>query len=321
MKKIVVLDGFAMNPGDLSWEPLERLGTLVRHDRTAPHETYQRCEGAFAILTNKVVIDKDLICRLAPTLRYIGVTATGYNVVDTVAAKEAGICVTNIPAYSTHAVAQMVMAHLLAMCNHVEHYSRQVCEEGKWTSSKDFCYTDLPLKELYGHTIGIVGLGAIGMAVAHIAQAFGMKVTAYTSKPQEALPPFITSCSMEALCAQSDVVSLHCPLTPDTHHLVSTAWLAQMKEGSILINTGRGPLVDEHAVAAALHSGHLGAYCADVLSEEPARADNPLLSAPRVQLTPHIAWATQEARQRLLNCCADNLAAFIQGKPTNIVNK
>lgn len=321
MQRIVVLDGFAMNPGDLSWEPLEKLGTLIRYDRTAPHETLLRCEGAFAILTNKVVIGKELINQLAPTLRYIGVTATGYNVVDTAAAKEAGVCVTNIPAYSTHAVAQMVFAHLLAMCNHVEHYSHQVCNEDKWTTSQDFCFTDLPLKELCGHTMGIVGLGAIGMAVAHIAHAFGMNVVAFTSKPQAALPPFITACTMAALCQQSDVVTLHCPLTPETRHMVSGPWLAGMKKGSILINTGRGPLVDEEAVAEALSSGHLGAYCADVLSQEPPSAGNPLLGAPRVQLTPHIAWATQEARQRLMNCCADNLAAFIQGKPINIVNK
>lgn len=319
-KRIVVLDGFTMNPGDLPWTALEQLGELVRYDRSRPEEIMERCEGAYAVLTNKAIMDRTLIEHLAPTLRYIGVCATGYNVVDIQAARQAGVCVTNMPAYSTHAVAQMVFAHLLALANHVEHYSHAVCAEGRWAASSDFCFTDLPLSELYGHTMGIVGLGAIGMAVARIADAFGMRVLAYTSKPQSALPSFVRACPMRELTAESDVVSLHCPLTPDTQQMVNAQWLAGMRPGAILVNTGRGPLVDEQAVADALRSGQLGAYCADVLSQEPAAFGCPLLSAPRVQLTPHIAWATRQARQRLLEGCAANLAAFMEGHPVNVVN-
>lgn len=316
----MVVDGYAMNPGDLSWEPLERLGEVVRYDRSRPEEIVERCRGAYAVLTNKVVFDRALIRQLAPTLRYIGVCATGYNVVDTQAAREADVCVTNIPAYSTQAVAQMVFAHLLALANHVEHYSKEVCAEGMWTRSQDFCFTDLPLSELDGHTIGIVGLGAIGQAVARIADAFGMRVLAYTSKPRAELPSYVTPCTIEELTRESDVVTLHCPLTPDTRGMVNAQWLSGIKRGAILVNTSRGPLVDELAVADALTGGQLGAYCADVLSQEPAQATNPLLTAPRVQLTPHIAWATKEARQRLLNGCAANLEAFIKGCPINVVN-
>lgn len=317
--RIVVLDGFTLNPGDLSWAAIEKLGETVVYERTRPEEVADRLEGAEIALTNKVVLDAAMLRRLSPTLRYIGVLATGYNVVDVEAARELGICVTNIPAYSTASVAQMVFSHLLNLTNHVEYYTQQAVDEGKWAASQDFCFCDRPLTELAGRTMGLVGLGRIGSAVANIAQAFGMKVVAYTSKRQEELPGYIKKAGMDEIFMQSDVVSLHCPLTEDTRYLVDEKRLRMMKKNAILINTGRGPLIDEAAVANALHQGMLGAYAADVLSVEPAQADNPLLSAPRVQLTPHIAWATREARERLMQICALNIAHFIEGNPQNTV--
>ena len=317
--RIVVLDGFTLNPGDLSWAAIEKLGETVVYERTRPEEVADRLEGAEIALTNKVVLDAAMLRRLSPTLRYIGVLATGYNVVDVEAARELGICVTNIPAYSTASVAQMVFSHLLNLTNHVAYYTQQVVDEGKWAASQDFCFCDRPLTELAGRTMGLVGLGRIGSAVANIAQAFGMKVVAYTSKRQEELPGYIKKAGMDEIFMQSDVVSLHCPLTEDTRYLVDEKRLRMMKKNAILINTGRGPLIDEAAVANALNQGKLGAYAADVLSVEPAQADNPLLSAPRVQLTPHIAWATREARERLMQICALNIAHFIEGNPQNTV--
>ena len=317
--RIVVLDGFTLNPGDLSWAAIEKLGETVVYERTRPEEVADRLEGAEIALTNKVVLDAAMLRRLSPTLRYIGVLATGYNVVDVEAARELGICVTNIPAYSTASVAQMVFSHLLNLTNHVEYYTQQAVDEGKWVASQDFCFCDRPLTELAGRTMGLVGLGRIGSAVANIAQAFGMKVVAYTSKRQEELPGYIKKAGMDEIFMQSDVVSLHCPLTEDTRYLVDEKRLRMMKKNAILINTGRGPLIDEAAVANALRQGQLGAYAADVLSVEPAQADNPLLSAPRVQLTPHIAWATREARERLMQICALNIAHFIEGNPQNTV--
>lgn len=317
--RIVVLDGFTLNPGDLSWAAIEKLGETVVYERTRPEEVAERLEGAEIALTNKVVLDAAMLRRLSPTLRYIGVLATGYNVVDVEAARELGICVTNIPAYSTASVAQMVFSHLLNLTNHVAYYTQQAVDEGKWAASQDFCFCDRPLTELAGRTMGLVGLGRIGSAVANIAQAFGMKVVAYTSKRQEELPGYIKKAGMDEIFMQSDVVSLHCPLTEDTRYLVDENRLRMMKKNAILINTGRGPLIDEAAVANALNQGMLGAYAADVLSVEPAQADNPLLSAPRVQLTPHIAWATREARERLMQICALNIAHFIEGNPQNTV--
>lgn len=317
--RIVVLDGFTLNPGDLSWAAIEKLGETVVYERTRPEEVADRLEGAEIALTNKVVLDAAMLRRLSPTLRYIGVLATGYNVVDVEAARELGICVTNIQAYSTASVAQMVFSHLLNLTNHVAYYTQQAVDEGKWAASQDFCFCDRPLTELAGRTMGLVGLGRIGSAVANIAQAFGMKVVAYTSKRQEELPGYIKKSGMDEIFMQSDVVSLHCPLTEDTRYLVDEKRLRMMKKNAILINTGRGPLIDEAAVANALNQGKLGAYAADVLSVEPAQADNPLLSAPRVQLTPHIAWATREARERLMQICALNIAHFIEGNPQNTV--
>lgn len=315
---IVVLDGHGLNPSDLSWEGLKRWGTPTVYPRTAPEQIYERAREADLILTNKTPLNADMLERL-PRLKYIGVLATGYNVVDTEAARRRGVTVCNIPAYSTASVAQAVFAHLLALVNRTEHYAAQV-HEGRWSHCPDFCYWDTPLVELAGKRIGIVGLGHIGQAVARIAAAFGMEVLAVTSKSAEQLPPHICKRTLDQLLAESDVVSLHCPLTPATHHLIDARALQRMKPGAILINTGRGPLVDEAALADALNRGALAAYAADVLSIEPPAADNPLLRARNAQLTPHIAWATREARERLLTICLANIQAFIEGHPQNIVN-
>ena len=313
--KIVILDGFTAQPGDLSWQALEELGTLTVYDRTLPHETVTRAADADIVLTNKVVISREVMDQL-PKLRYIGVLATGYNVVDIQAASQRGITVTNVPAYSTESVAQMVFAHLLTVTNRTEHYAI-ANREGRWSRNPDFCYWDFPHTELAGKTFGIVGLGNIGQRVAQIALAFGMKVKAMSSKP--ALPAGIEKVSWEELLATSDILSLHCPLTERTHHLINSDTLRQMKSTAILINTGRGPLVDDQAVALALSEGRLSAFCADVLTEEPPSTENPLLKQPNAFITPHIAWASREARIRLIQVATDNVRAFLDGKPQNVV--
>ena len=315
--KIVILDGFTANPGDLSWKGLEELGTLTVYDRTRPEETVARAADAEIILTNKVIISREVMAQL-PLLKYIGVLATGYNVVDIEAAHERGIIVTNVPAYSTESVAQMVFAHLLTVTNRTEHYAIQN-RKGRWTSNSDFCYWDFPHMELAGKTFGIVGLGNIGRRVAEIALAFGMQVKALTSKSANALPAGIEKADLEELLASSDIISLHCPLTDSTRHLINRETLQHMKPSAILINTGRGPLVDDQAVASALAEGQLAAFCADVLTEEPPKADNPLLSQPNAFITPHIAWATEEARNRLLQVAISNVRAFLNAKPQNVV--
>lgn len=315
--KITVLDGFGLNPGDLSWDGMDELGELTVYDRTAPEDTYGRSKDSEILITNKTRLDAELIARL-PKLKYIGVLATGYNVVDTDAAHARGVTVTNIPAYSTMSVAQQVFALLLAITNRVEHYTADN-REGRWNRNADFCYWDTPLTELAGKTFGIVGLGNIGQAVARIALAFGMKVIASTSKQQSQLPEGIEKKELPDIFAQSDVMTLHCPLTADTERMVNTSTLSLMKPNAILINTGRGPLIDEEAVAVALKNGRLGGFGADVLSSEPPSEDNPLLSAPNAYITPHIAWATREARERLMNIAVGNLAAFLSGEPRNAV--
>ena len=315
--KIVILDGFSANPGDLSWEELEKCGEVTVYDRTKPSETLTRVADADIVLTNKVIISREIIVQL-PQLKYIGVLATGYNVVDVEAAHEHGIIVTNVPAYSTESVAQMVFAHLLTVTNRTEHYAIQN-RGGRWTKNPDFCYWDFPHMELAGKTFGIVGLGHIGQRVAQIAVAFGMKVKALTSKAAEALPAGIEKASIEELLATADVLSLHCPLTENTRHLINADTLRQMKSSAILINTGRGPLIDDQAVADALTAGRLAAFCADVLTEEPPKADNPLLGQPNAFITPHIAWASKEARIRLLQVATDNVRAFLSGTPVNVV--
>ena len=317
MMKIVILDGYSADPGDLSWEELEQMGEVTVYDRTSPSETVQRAADADVVLTNKVVLDRENIAQL-PRLKYIGVLATGYNVVDIEAAHERGIIVTNVPAYSTESVAQMVFAHLLTVTNRTEHYAIQN-RSGRWAASPDFCYWDFPLMELAGKTIGIVGLGNIGRRVAEIALAFGMKVKAMTSKSQEQLPAGIEKVDLQTLLSSADVLSLHCPLTTNTHHLINADTLRLMKPTAILINTGRGPLIDDQAVANALQEELLGAFCADVLTTEPPSSNNPLLSQPNAFITPHIAWASTEARTRLRQIAIANGQAFASGKPQNTV--
>ena len=314
---IVILDGYTANPGDLSWGALEEMGQLKVYDRTKPEETVERAKDAEVVLTNKVCLRRAEIEQL-PKLKYIGVLATGYNVVDIDAAHEHGITVTNVPAYSTESVAQMVFSHLLTVTNHTEHYA-SLNRDGRWASNTDFCYWDTELTELAGKTFGIVGLGNIGRRVAAIAQAFGMKVAAYTSKRAEDLPSGITKVSIDELLQSSDVVSLHCPLTPDTQHLINSRTLQLMKPSAVLINTGRGPLINDQDVADALKANRLRAYCADVLSNEPPKADNPLLSCSNAFITPHIAWATKEARTRLISIAINNVQAFLSGHPINMV--
>lgn len=317
--KIVILDGYTANPGDLSWDGLKAWGEVEVYDRTPASETVARAADAEIVLTNKVVIGREEMAQL-PHLLYLGVLATGYNVVDLEAAKERHIVVTNVPAYSTESVAQMVFAHLLAVTNHTEGYAMEN-RQGRWSQSPDFCYYNESIHELSGKTFGIVGLGNIGRRVAQIALAFGMQVKALTSKPVEALPEGIQKADLQELFRTSNVISLHCPLTSDTHHLINSETIALMNSDTILINTGRGPLVDDEAVAAALEAGRLKAYCADVMTEEPPREDNPLLKAKNAYITPHIAWATFEARQRLIQVATDNVGAFLNGRPQNQVNR
>ena len=315
---IVILDGYSANPGDLSWKELEELGTLTVYHRTKSDETVARAADAEIVLTNKVILNSEVITQL-PHLKYIGVLATGYNVVDIKAAHERGIIVTNVPAYSTESVAQMVFAHLLTVTNRTEHYAIQN-RDGRWSSNPDFCYWDFPHMELADKTFGVVGLGNIGLRVAQIAHAFGMKVKAVTSKVQSTLPVGIEKVSLEELLATADVLSLHCPLTDSTRHMINAATLQQMKPSAILINTGRGPLVDDQAVADALAKGAIAAYCADVVTEEPPRPDNPLLQQPNAFITPHIAWASMEARVRLLKVAIDNVRSFLNGQPQNVIS-
>lgn len=316
---ICVLDGHALNPGDLSWESIAALGDFTLYDRTNPEDVIERAKDADILLINKINMTADVINRL-PRLKYIGEQATGFNNIDLEAAKERGIIVSNIPAYSTDSVAQLVFAHILNITNRIGHYAQEV-REGKWTQSKDFCYWDTPLIELKGKKIGIVGLGHTGSAVARIAEGFGMEVYAYTSKNFLQLPHNIHKVSLDELFSTCDIISLHCPLTPDTQHLVNASRLKSMKPTAILINTSRGPVVNEQELATALNNGTIAAFGGDVLSVEPARADNPLLTAKNCYLTPHTAWGTLEARTRLMTILKENIEAFLSGKPQNVVNK
>lgn len=316
--KIVVLDGYGMNPGDLSWDELKSLGEVVVYDRTDSNDIIARAADADAVLVNKVVLDEKTLKSL-PKLKYVGVLATGYNVVDVAAAAEYGVTVTNIPAYSTDSVVQMTFAHILNITNRVAHYAR-LNREGRWSSNKDFCYWDTPLPELSGLTLGIVGLGNIGMKVANIARNFGMEVYADTSKNSASLPEGIQKTTFEGLLGVCDILTLHCPLTDKTRELVNAETIARMRHGAIIINTGRGPLVNEADVAEALKSGQLSAYGADVMCQEPPRKDNPLLSCSNAFITPHVAWATFDARQCLMRIAVDNVRAFIDGTPKNVVS-
>lgn len=315
--KIVVLDGYGLNPGDLSWDAVSQLGELTVYDRTSSEEVIARSAGAEAILTNKTVITAEIMEAL-PDLKYIGVLATGYNVVNINAAREKGIVVTNIPAYSTPSVAQMVFAHILNIAQQVQHHSEEV-RKGRWTNNADFCFWDTPLIELREKKIGLVGLGHTGYNTARIAIGFGMQVTAYTSKSSLQLPPEIKKRTLDELFSECDIVSLHCPLTDETKELVNAERLRLMKPTAILINTGRGPLVNEQDLADALNAGKLYAAGLDVLSSEPPKADNPLLTARNCYITPHIAWASLEARTRLMDILVENIKAFQAGKPINNV--
>jgi len=314
---IVELDSYAANPGDLSWDGLKEWGTLTVYPRTAPEEVVERAQDADVILINKINITEDILQQL-PKLRYIGVLATGYNVVDIEAAHRHGVTVTNIPAYSTESVVQMTFAHILNITQQVAHYADEA-RAGRWSGNPDFCYWDTPLIELAGKTLGIVGLGHIGQRVATIAQQFGMDVFAVTSKDATSLPEGIQKTTLDGLLGACDIVTLHCPLTADNHHLLDAGKIGRMRQAAILINTARGALVDEQAVADALASGRLAGYGADVMENEPPREGSPLFDQPHAYLTPHIAWATREARERLMRICVDNLRAFVEGRPQNVV--
>ena len=316
--KIVVLDGFTLNPGDLSWSGLEALGSVTVYDRTVKEDIVSRIGDADAILTNKTPISAETLAS-CPSVKYIGVLATGYNVVDTLAAKERGIPVCNIPTYGTAAVGQFAIAMLLEICHHVAHHSDAV-RAGRWSSNVDWCFWDYPLIELEGKTIGIIGFGRIGQRTGEIAKALGMRVLAYDAYQSDAGKAIASYVDLDTLLKESDVISLHCPLFPETKGIVNAASIAKMKDGVILLNNSRGPLIVEQDLAHALNSGKVFAAGLDVVSEEPIRADNPLLSAKNCIITPHISWAPKESRQRLMDAAVSNLATWSTGKAQNVVN-
>lgn len=316
--KIVVLDGYTENPGDLSWEGLEALGELTVYDRTPAEQTIGRIGGACAVLTNKTRLTADVM-DACPELKYIGVLATGYNVVDTEAAKVRGITVTNIPTYGTDTVGQFAIALLLEICHRIGHHDRTV-HEGRWEHCQDWCYWDYPLIELSGKTMGIIGFGRIGQATGRIAAALNMRVLAcdeYSNETGRRLAEYV---SLERLLEESDVIALHCPLTPSTEGLINKDSIGKMKDGVILINNSRGPLIEEQALADALNSGKVYAAGLDVVSTEPIRGDNPLLKAKNCIITPHMSWGTRESRQRLMDIAVDNLRCYVDGAPINVVN-
>lgn len=314
---IVVLDGYGLNPGDLSWDSIQTLGNLTVYDRTSDQEIISRAIHADIILTNKTILTAGTLQSL-PNLKYIGILSTGYNVVDIAAARTKGIVVCNIPTYSTSSVAQMTFAHLLNITNQVGHYA-EANRNGRWNTSPDFCYWDSPIMELCGKKFGIIGMGHIGCAVAVIAQAFGMEVYAHTSREASSLPPGIRKAELEELFRECDIISLHCPLTTETRQIINHESLSLMKPSAIILNTGRGHLVNEQDLAEALNSGRIAAYGADVLCVEPATLTNPLLTAKNAFLTPHIAWASTEARKRLMEICKENIQAFLNGNPINVI--
>jgi len=316
--KIVILDGYTENPGDLSWEGFEALGDLTVHDRTAPEDIASRIGDAEIVVVNKTPITRETL-ETCPNIKYIGVLATGYNVVDVDAAKEKGIAVSNIPTYGTTAVAQFVFALLLEICHHVGEHSQAVYN-GDWTNNQDWCFWNHPLIELAGKTMGIIGFGRIGMNTAQIAKALGMNVIAYDEYPNKDAEQYGEYVTLDALLAQSDVISLHCPLFPSTQGMINKDTIARMKDGVILINTSRGPLVVEQDLADALNSGKIYAAGVDVVSTEPIQKDNPLLNAKNCLITPHIAWAPKESRARLMDIAVNNLKEFLGGTPVNIVN-
>lgn len=317
--KIVVLDGYASNPGDISWEAMKELGELILYDRSAPEEVVERIGDAQAVLTNKITISDEIMAQ-CPQLEYIGVLATGYNIIDTKAAKARGITVTNIPAYSTDAVAQLTFALLLEICHQTGHHCEEV-RKGRWCKSPDFCFWDGTLTELAGKTMGIIGFGNIGQKAGSIAQAFGMNILYNARRPKPELES--ENCrfaTLDELYAKSDVISLHCPQTPENEGMICRESVAKMKDGVILLNTSRGGLIREQEVADALNAGKLGAYGTDAVIAEPMDEGNPLMTAKNCYITPHIAWAPYEARVRLMDISVENLRAWQQGKPQNVVS-
>lgn len=315
---IVFLDGYTLNPGDISWVPLEGVGTLTVYDRTLPEQILDRAADADVVLVNKLMLTQATLACL-PKLKLIGVTATGYNNVDTIAARALGVAVSNVRNYGATSVAQQTFALLLALVNRVETHSELV-RQGAWTKAPDWCFWNTPLLELSGRTLGLVGYGDIGSAVAKIGLAMGMAVKVYRRSHSSDVEAGIEYVSLDELYKQSDVISLHCPLTPETAEMINEQSLGKMRSNCFLINTGRGGLIHEHNLAAALESGRIAGAGLDVLSAEPPQSDNPLLHARNCVITPHIAWATVEARRRLLQMTADNISAFTTGNPVNIVN-
>ena len=316
--KIVVLDGYTENPGDLSWEGFWQFGEVTVYDRTEEEEIINRIGDAQAVITNKTPITRETL-NACPDIQYIGVLATGYNVVDTDAAKERGIPVCNIPTYGTAAVGQFAIALLLEICHHIGHHDKAV-HDGRWQNCPDWCFWDYPLIELTGKTMGIIGFGRIGRATGRIAKAMGMKVIACDEYPSPEGEELGTYVGLTELLEQSDVIALHCPLTPENTGLVCRETIEKMKDGVIIINNSRGPLINEADLAQALNSGKVYAAGLDVVSAEPIRDDNPLLKAKNCFITPHISWAPKESRQRLMNIAVDNLKAFLSGTPVNVVN-
>lgn len=318
--KIVVLDGYTLNPGDISWEGLEALGEVTVYDRTKPEEVVERIGDAEVVYTNKTPITRETLDQ-CENIRFIGVLATGYNIIDIEAAKEKGIPVSNIPTYGTAAVSQFAIALLLELCHHIGEHSDAV-KNGEWTSNPDWCFWKYPLVELAGKTMGIVGFGRIGQDTGKIAQALGMKVLAFDAyKRPELESETCRYADLDTLLAESDVISLHCPLFPDTEGIINKDTIAKMKTGVMIINDSRGPLIVEEDLRDALNSGKVAGAALDVVSTEPIKMDNPLLSAKNVILTPHIAWAPKESRQRLMDIAVENLQCFVDGAPQNVVNK
>lgn len=320
--KIVILDGYTENPGDLSWDGLAALGELTVYDRTPLKDTAEiirRIGDAEVVFTNKTPLTREIL-DACPSVKFISVLATGYNIVDIAAAKEKGIPVTNVPAYGTASVAQFAIALLLEICHHVAHHDKAV-HEGRWASCPDFCFWDYPLIELAGKTIGIIGFGRIGQTTGKIASALGMKVLAFDTYQSESGKAIATYTDLDTLLRESDVIALHCPLFPATERIINKDTIAKMKDGVILLNNSRGPLVDEQDLADALNSGKIAGAGLDVVSTEPIRPDNPLLSAKNCFITPHISWAPKESRQRIMDCAIDNVKAYLDGSPINVVNR
>jgi glycerate dehydrogenase len=319
MAKIIVLDGYTENPGDLSWDPLAALGELTVYDRTPAEKIIERIGDAEIVFTNKTPVSRETL-DACPTVKYIGVLATGYNVVDYVAAKEKGILVTNVPTYGTEAVGQFAIAMLLEICHHIGHHNNAV-HEGRWENNEDWCFWDYPLIELAGKTMGIIGFGRIGQVTGRIAKAMGMKVIAYDSFENESGREIGEYTDLDTLLGTSDVIALHCPLFPETEGIINKDTIAKMKDGVIILNNSRGQLIVEQDLADALNSGKVYAAAVDVVSSEPIKGDNPLLKAKNCLITPHISWAPKESRQRLMDIAVDNLRQYLKGNPVNVVNR